>query len=87
MIRQILNIRENLRKLFVDLKNTKELDSVLDKTGKIIKINELSRLNTQNNDATFIETFRSFNESPGKQRQTLRTERMVTIGIIREKST
>lgn len=41
MIKQILNVRENLNKLYSTLKENKELDRVLDKTGKIILVQEL----------------------------------------------
>ena len=45
MIKQVLNVRENLNKKFVSLRSNKELDRVLDKTGKIILVSELSLLN------------------------------------------
>lgn len=45
MIKQIVNIRENLKKRFVQLKPKEELDQVLDKTGRIVRINELDELN------------------------------------------
>ena len=47
MIKQILNIRTNLKKRFKALKPSDELDRVLDKTGKIIKVAELMELNKE----------------------------------------
>lgn len=47
MIKQILNVRENLNKKFPSLQQNKALDRVLDKTGKIILVSELSLLNQE----------------------------------------
>lgn len=47
MIKQILNIRTNLKNKFADLFHKTELDQILDKTGKIIKISELSQINRE----------------------------------------
>ena len=38
MIKQILNIRHNLKKRFEGLKCADELDLVLDKTGKVVSV-------------------------------------------------
>jgi len=38
MIKQILNIRHNLKKRFESLKGVDELDLVLDKTGKVLSV-------------------------------------------------
>ena len=40
-----MNVRENLNKKYETLRLNKELDRVLDKTGKIILVRELSLLN------------------------------------------
>ena len=47
MIKQILNVRENINKKYETLRLNKELDRVLDKTGKIILVTELSLLNQE----------------------------------------
>jgi len=47
MIKQILNIRTNLKNKFESLFPKTELDQILDKTGKIIKISELSQINRE----------------------------------------
>ena len=47
LIRQNLNLRYNLKKRFPSLANKDELDQVLDKTGKIVKISELETLNKE----------------------------------------
>ena len=43
LVKEILNVRENLLKRFPSLKN--DLDRVLDKTGKIIKIQTVAEIN------------------------------------------
>jgi hypothetical protein len=45
MIKQIVNIRRNLRQRFPLLKAKNELDEVLDKNGKIVKVSELEEQN------------------------------------------
>ena len=45
IIKQVLNIRRNLMKRFKSLKNEGELDQVLDKTGKIVKVKDIITLN------------------------------------------
>lgn len=47
MIKQILNIRTNLKNNFEGLLPKTELDQILDKTGKIINISELSQINRE----------------------------------------
>ena len=42
-----MNVRENLNKKYETLRLNKELDRVLDKTGKIILVSELSLLNQE----------------------------------------
>ena len=45
MIKQVLNVRQNLRARFLELSKKEVLDRILDKSGKIIKLSELSLLN------------------------------------------
>lgn len=47
LVRQTLNLRHNLRKRFPALKTKDELEQILDKTGKIIKMSELTTLNKE----------------------------------------
>lgn len=45
LIKQSLNIRSNLKRRFEELKPKHELDMVLDKTGRLIKVSELAKIN------------------------------------------
>lgn len=45
LIKQTLNIRLNLKKRFKELKPRHELNMVLDKTGRLIKVSELVKIN------------------------------------------
>lgn len=45
LIKQSLNIRSNLKRRFKELKPRDELDKVLDKTGRLIKVSELVKIN------------------------------------------
>jgi hypothetical protein len=52
MIKQIINIRKNLKKRFPDLQAKNQLDEVLDKTGKIINIELLTIINKDQEEQT-----------------------------------
>ena len=49
MIKQVLSVRENLKSRYVELAKKEELDRILDKSGKIIKLSELTILNKEIN--------------------------------------
>lgn len=47
MIKQTLNLRYNLRKRYESLRGKDQIDRILDKTGRIIKVTELTTLNKE----------------------------------------
>lgn len=47
LVKQVLSVRENLKSRFIELAKKEELDRILDKSGKIIKLSELTILNNE----------------------------------------
>lgn len=88
MIKQTLNLRYNLKKRYESLRDKDQIDRILDKTGRIIKICELTTLNKE------IENQSKEQAAPDdphirdglstKQKQERKIQRRITLEAIRD---